>query len=82
MAIARESKDVKKWKIARRAQLTLKQRLERVDFEEDILAPEVEALLAGRVRLQIEANSDAAAQSIIHMVIDGETDETGTGSES
>lgn len=46
---------MRKLKAIRRAQLSLKQRLERIDWEEEELLPEVEALLAGRPVLGLEA---------------------------
>jgi hypothetical protein len=55
MSISRDSREVKKLKAWRRAQFSLKQRFERIDFEEDVLIPEVEALLAGRPVLGLEA---------------------------
>lgn len=48
MSLLRDSRAVRKLKAVRRAQMTLKQKLERIDWEEDELLPEVEALLAGR----------------------------------
>jgi hypothetical protein len=73
----RQSREHKKWLAARRAQFALKQTFERIDFIEDILNPEEESLLSGRVRLEIESSADAAAQSIIHITVNDETaDET------
>lgn len=54
-SLLRDSRAVRKLKAIRRAQLTLKQRLERIDWEEDDLLPEVEALLAGRPVLGLDA---------------------------
>ena len=65
----RQSREHKKWLTARRAQFRLKQQLDYIDFVEDVLNPESEALLAGTVKLEIEQSSDAAAQSIIHVEI-------------
>lgn len=48
MALSRDSRQEKKLKAIRRAQFGLKQRLERIDFEEDVLYPEVEALKSGK----------------------------------
>lgn len=55
MSLARDSREIRKLKAVRRAQFALEQRLERIDFEEDILLPEVEALLAGRPVLGLES---------------------------
>lgn len=65
----RQSREVKKWLAARRAQLRLKQAFDRIDYEEDVLLPEVEAMLSGKVKLEIEAGSDAASQSIISVTV-------------
>ena len=70
----RQSREHKKWLAARRAQFALKQRFERIDFEEDVLIPEADALLSGAVRLEIESSADDAAKSIIHVTVSDETD--------
>ena len=57
MSLSRDSRQEKKLKAFRRAQFALKQRLERIDFEEDILNPEVEALKAGRSVLGLPAGA-------------------------
>jgi hypothetical protein len=49
-----ESEAKKPGAVGLRAQFALKQRLERIDFEEDILLPEIEALKAGRPVLGLE----------------------------
>ena len=46
--ISRDSRQEKKLKAFRRAQFGLKQKFERIDFEEDVLFPEIEALKAGK----------------------------------
>lgn len=48
MSLSRDSRQEKKVKAVRRAQFALRQRLERIDFEEDVLMPEIEALKAGK----------------------------------
>jgi len=48
MSLSRDSRQERKLKAFRRAQFRLKQRLESIDFEEDVLLPEIEALKAGR----------------------------------
>ena len=49
--LSRDSRAERKLKALRRAQFRLKQTLERIDFEEDVLLPEVEALKAGKAVL-------------------------------
>lgn len=73
MSLSRDSRQEKKLKAVRRAQFGLKQRLERIDFEEDVLYPEVEALKSGRsvlglpegaafdIQIETDANPDQAA---------------------
>lgn len=48
MSLSRDSRQERKLKAFRRAQFRLKQTLERIDFEEDVLLPEIEALKSGR----------------------------------
>lgn len=48
MALSRDSRAERKLKAFRRAQFRLKQALERIDFEEDILMPEIEAMKSGK----------------------------------
>lgn len=48
MSISRDSRAERKWKAMRRAQFQLKQRLERIDWEEDELMPEIEAIKSGK----------------------------------
>lgn len=48
MSLSRDSRAERKLKAVRRAQFRLKQALERIDFEEEVLLPEIEALKAGR----------------------------------
>ncbi|HUR19849.1 MAG TPA: hypothetical protein VMZ90_03520 [Vicinamibacterales bacterium] len=46
--LSRDSRQERKLKAFRRAQFALKQRLEKIDFEEDVLGPEIEAMKAGK----------------------------------
>ncbi len=48
MSLDRASRQERKLKAVRRAQFRLKQNLERIDFEEDILLPEIAALKSGK----------------------------------
>jgi len=48
MSLSRDSRQERKLKALRRAQFRLKQRFESIDFEEDVLLPEIEALKSGR----------------------------------
>ena len=41
MALSREPRNVKKMKTIRRAEFALKQKLDRIDWEEDVLQPEI-----------------------------------------
>lgn len=73
----RQSREHKKWLAARRAQFRLQQQFDYIDFVEDVINPESEALLSGKVRLEIESNSRDAAQSIIRVNVE---DESASGS--
>lgn len=65
----RQSREHKKWLAARRAQFKLKQTFEYIDFVEDVLGPESEALLSGKVKLEIESSATDAASSIITLTV-------------
>lgn len=54
MALSRDSRQERKLKAIRMAQWRLKQRLETIDFLEDQLQPEIEALKAGKPVLGLE----------------------------
>jgi hypothetical protein len=69
----RQSREHKKWLAARRAQFRLKQQFEFIDFVEDVLGPESEALLSGKVALEIESGAEDAAHSIIHVTVQDDT---------
>lgn len=55
MSLSRDSRAEKKLKAARRAQFRLLQRFDYIDWEEDHLIPEVEALKAGRAQFELNA---------------------------
>lgn len=48
MSLSRDSRQERKLKALRRTQFRLKQAFERIDWEEDVLLPEIEALKAGK----------------------------------
>lgn len=57
MPLSRDSRQERKWKAVRRAQFQLKQRIERIDWEEDVLIPEIEALKSNKPVLGLPANA-------------------------
>lgn len=57
MSLSRDSRQERKLKALRRAQFRLKQNFDRIDWEEDVLLPEVMALKAGQPVLGLEAGS-------------------------
>lgn len=65
MQLARDSREVKKWKAARRAQFRLAQTFERIDWEEDVLGPEINALMAGAARAEIGNVEDVIDATIV-----------------
>lgn len=71
----RQSREHKKWLAARRAQFRLKQQFDYIDFVEDVLNPETEALLSGKVRLEIEPDPTDAVKSIIQIHVKEEDDD-------
>lgn len=46
--LSRDSRQEQKLKAIRRAQFRLRQTLDRIDFENDVLMPEIEALKSGK----------------------------------
>ena len=48
MSLSRDSRQERKLKAFRMAQIRLKQRFEMIDYMEDVLMPEIEALKAGK----------------------------------
>lgn len=48
LSLSRDSRQERKWKAYRRAEFRLKQNFERIDWEEDVLLPEIEALKSGK----------------------------------
>jgi hypothetical protein len=57
MSLSRDSRQEQKLKAIRMAQFRLKQRLEMIDFREDVLLPEVEALKSGKSVLGLPAGA-------------------------
>lgn len=57
MPLSRDSRTEKKLKALRRAEFRLKQRFEYIDWEEDYLYPEIDALKSGRPVLGLEAGA-------------------------
>jgi hypothetical protein len=55
VSLSRDSRTERKLKALRRAQFRLKQNLERIDWEEDTLLPEIEALKAWKSVLGLPA---------------------------
>jgi hypothetical protein len=54
MSLSRDSRQERKLKALRMAQFRLKQRFEMIDFLEDVLGPEVEAMKAGKPVLGLD----------------------------
>jgi hypothetical protein len=57
MPLSRDSRTEKKLKALRRAEFRLKQRFEYIDWEEDVLYQEIDALKSGRPVLGLEAGA-------------------------
>lgn len=57
MPLSRDSRTEKKLKALRRAEFRLKQQFEYIDWTEEVLYPEIEALKAGRPVLGLEAGA-------------------------
>lgn len=50
-------RDAKKWAVVRRAQFALKTALDRIDFTEDVVKPELEAIKSGTKKLSSSGDS-------------------------
>jgi hypothetical protein len=57
VSLSRDSRAEKKLKALRLAQFRLKQRFDMIDFVEDVLMPEVEAMKAGKPVLGLDAGA-------------------------
>lgn len=57
MSLSRDSRQEKKLKAFRRAQFNLKQAIERIDWNEDFLEPEIAALKSGKAVLGLPAGT-------------------------
>jgi len=57
LSLSRDSRAERQLKAIRRAQFRLKQTLERIDWEEDKLLPEIEALKSGKPVLGLPEGS-------------------------
>jgi hypothetical protein len=76
MSLSRDSRQERKLKAYLRAQFSLKQRFEKIDFEEDVLIPEVQALKSGKSVLGLPEG----AAFDLHVVSDASPDHShGTG---
>ena len=71
MPLSRDSRQERKVKALLRAQFRLKQNLQRIDWEEDILLPQIEALKSGKSVLGLP---DGAAFDIV--IVDADSDPT------
>lgn len=54
MSLSRDSRAERKLKLLLRTQFRFKQGLERIDFEEDVLLPEIEKLKSGKSVLGLD----------------------------
>lgn len=57
MPLSRDSRSERKWKAYRRAEFRLKQAIQRIDWEEDVLMPEIEAMKSGKAVGQLPAGA-------------------------
>jgi hypothetical protein len=57
VSLSRDGRQERKLKALRRAQFRLRQNFERIDWEEDVLLPEIQALKAGHSVLGLDAGS-------------------------
>jgi len=60
-----ESREQKKWAAARRAQLALKHAMERIDYAEDVIKPELEAMSKGELALDSTGDNATDAKAAL-----------------
>lgn len=64
MALTRDEAKVRKAKILLRAQRALKEKLARVDWDEEVLYPTIEALKSGKAALGLPANVEFTVEVV------------------
>ena len=74
MSLSRDSRQERKLKLLLRTQFRLKQGIARIDFEEDVLLPEIERLKSGKSVLGLE---DGAAFDI--QIVNEDSDKNPAG---
>lgn len=57
MSLSRDSRQERIWKAVRRTQFALQQRIDRINWEEDTLIPEIEAMKAGKAVGELPAGA-------------------------
>lgn len=65
MSLSRDSRAERKAKLLLRTQFRLKQGLERIDFEEDVLIPAIEALKSGKPVPLLGLDSESAFDIVV-----------------
>ena len=64
MSLSRDSKAERQWKAIRRAEFRLRQTLDRIDWEESVLIPEIEKLKSGKGVAQIPEGAIFEIQAV------------------
>lgn len=75
--LSRDSRQERIWKAVRRAQFSLQQRIERINWEEDTLIPEIEAMKAGKATAMLPEG--AAIEIVIEHADSGQSKVTSDG---
>lgn len=57
MSLSRDSRQIRKYKFILRKRLRIRQGLERIDYEEDVVIPQIEAMLAGKATAELPENA-------------------------
>lgn len=60
-----QSREMKKWVVVRRAQFALKTALDRIDYMEDVVKPELEALEKGEKKIDSTGRNLEDAQKAL-----------------
>ncbi len=58
MSLSRDSRQERIWKKVRRTQFSLQQAIERINWEEDVLLPEIAAIKAGKRVGELPENAE------------------------
>lgn len=74
MSLSRDSRAEKKVKAMLRARMALKQRWERIDYEEDVVIPAIDAMKAGKSVLGLPGDAALAFDVVVENAVPNPSD--------